>query len=109
MVQSSIFTVTGPHVLQKAIKSNSNGSKPQMDVKQSRVIQNDLETLLGSTIEHLTSVSILEHACDSSSDKGSVKILFPSVKNIKTHQTSLVQGNQGRAQIKPQELLPFGY
>jgi len=51
----------------------------------------------------------LEHACDSSSDKGSVKILFPSVKNIKTHQTSLVQGNQGRAQIKPQELLPFGY
>jgi len=35
--------------------------------------KNELETLLGSRIHHLTSVAIFEHACN----QGSVKTSFP--------------------------------
>jgi len=49
---------------------------------------------LGSSIHHYTSVDILEHACDSSSIKGSPKTPFPRSLDIKTNQTIHLQGLQ---------------
>jgi len=39
-------------------------------------LKHDLEIRLGSTISHLTSVAILEHACNNSSDKDNMKTSF---------------------------------